>query len=85
MELTVRDTYRAQVRATIETGLLLGIKVAIVVLIVGLFAVGPLALAQDYLTTRQQARMGQAAADYLNKVLAEQQKAQGQPAPSPAK
>lgn len=78
------DVFRVRVRAAIETGLLLGIKAAIVVLIVGLFAVGPLALVQDYLTTRHQARMGQAAADYLNKVL-EQQKAQGQPAPAPTK
>jgi hypothetical protein len=78
-------TFWARVKAAAMTGLAWGITGAVALLVIGLVALGPVTLAQDYLRTRQQAAMGQAAADYLNKVLAEQQKAQAaQPGAGPA-
>jgi hypothetical protein len=68
--------FRSRLRLAAESGLLTGIKITLA-LLVPILIIGW--LMGDYATVRTQAQRGQAAFDYLNKAVAEQQKAMAQP------
>lgn len=72
--------FRRRLRLAAEAGLLLGVKLTLALAVA--LAVAWTGIS-DYLATRQKAVQGAAAFDYLQKAVAEQQKAQSQPQATP--
>ena len=79
-------SFRAELGQAVRDGVLIAVKWIVGLALVAFVSYGVI---NDYLVTRIRANRGEAAAAYLDKVIAEQQKAQaaaGQPvrAPDPA-
>lgn len=78
-------SFRQRLVAAVQTAVIWTVQAIVVLVLLGGAAYGVIG---DYLATRVKAQQGAVAFDYINKVLAEQQKAQAPPnapAPTPTK
>lgn len=78
-------SFKQRLVAACQTAVIWTVQAIVVLVLLGGAAYGVIG---DYLATRVKAQQGAVAFDYINKVLAEQQKAQAQPGvatPAPTK